>query len=183
MDNQGLQKSPNYPVMEVEVENAQYWINALGLERHLEGGYFKETYRSDDLIPRVGLPERYPGRRYFSTSIYFLLHGTEVSHLHRIKSDELWYYHIGSSLSIHMIDQEGEHKVIRLGREVEKGEVFQGVVPAGCWFGAIVDDADSFCLVSCAVAPGFDFKDFELGDRERLLQLYPQHVEIIKVLT
>lgn len=106
-----------------------------------------------------------------------------MSHLHRIKSDELWYFHTGSTLSIHVIDLGGEHKTIRLGPDVEKGQVFQGIVPAGCWFGAIVDDADSFCLVGCTVAPGFDFDDFELGDREQLLQLYPQHYKIIKLLT
>ena len=165
------------------MRDAQYWIKSLGLERHPEGGYYKETYRSDEVIDLAGLPERFPGPRSISTSIYFLLQGGEVSHLHRIKSDELWHFHAGNSLSIHMIDPEGEHRIKRLGQNIENGEVLQGIVPTGCWFGAEVDDPDAFCLVGCTVAPGFDFEDFEMGDREVLLQLFPEHREIIGRLT
>ncbi|OGO16894.1 MAG: hypothetical protein A2Z14_01880 [Chloroflexi bacterium RBG_16_48_8] len=163
--------------------DARYWIEALGLERHPEGGYYKQTYRSDEVIHRTGLPERFPGPRFLSTSIYFLLPGKEVSHLHRIKSDELWHYHLGSSLSIHRFDPDGKHKILHLGQDAERGDAFQAVVPAGCWFGAVVNDPDSFCLVGCTVAPGFDFEDFELGSREELLKLYPQHHEMIELLT
>ena len=163
--------------------DASYWIEALKLERHPEGGYYRETYRSSELMQRSGLPERFPGSRSFSTSIYFLLSGKEVSYFHRIKSDELWHYHMGNSLSIHIIDLDGEYQIVNLGKDVERGDAFQVVIPAGCWFGAAVNDPDSYILVGCTVAPGFDFEDFELGNRSELLKTYPQHRAIIKILT
>jgi len=163
--------------------DASYWIEALELERHPEGGHYRQMYRSNELIQRAGLPERFPGPRSFSTSIYFLLSGKDVSHFHRIKSDELWHYHLGSSLSIHFIDLDGKHQILHLGQDVERKDTFQAVVPAGCWFGAAVNDPDSFSLVGCTVAPGFDFEDFELGSRQELLRLYPQHRAIIELLT
>ena len=162
--------------------DADYWINKLGLEKHPEGGYFKEVYRSRELIPQNALPDRYGGPRSFGTSIYFLLRGQEVSKLHRIKSDELWHYYTGSSLTVHVLDldPQGVYTTERLGGEPEKGEVFQTKIDAGCWFGASVDDSESFSLVGCTVSPGFDFDDFELGDREELLRLYPVHTSVIE---
>jgi predicted cupin superfamily sugar epimerase len=162
---------------------AQYWIEWLNLERHPEGGYYRETYRSDEIIKHAGLPDRFPGPRVFSTSIYFLLPGTEISQLHRIKSDELWHFHIGGTLVIHMIEPGGRLRSIKLGQDLEGGERLQAAVPAGCWFGAKLEDPDSFCLVGCTVAPGFDFEDFQLADRSELLQTYPQHRKIIELLT
>jgi predicted cupin superfamily sugar epimerase len=165
------------------MKDAHFWIEALGLERHPEGGYFKETYRSSEIIHQAGLPDRFPGPRVFSTSIYFLLHGSGVSHLHRIKSDELWHFHEGGTLIIHVIEPDGKYREIRLGRDIEAGEVLQGVVPAGCWFGGRMDDPDSYCLVGCTVAPGFEFEDFELADRETLIHAYPHLREEIELLT
>jgi predicted cupin superfamily sugar epimerase len=165
------------------MREAHSWIRSLGLKRHPEGGYYKETYRSDEFIDPSGLPERFSGPRSISTSIYFLLCDGEVSHLHRIKSDELWHFHAGTSLSIHTIDPKGKHQTIKLGPDVEKGEVFQGIVSAGCWFGAEVDDPNSYSLVGCTVAPGFDFEDFELADRDDLIRLHPEHREVIERLT
>jgi predicted cupin superfamily sugar epimerase len=165
------------------MKNARYWIEALDLERHPEGGYYKESYRSSEIIQLVGLPGRFPGPRVFSTSIYFLLSDNEVSYLHRIKSDEIWHFYTGSSLAIHVIEPQGGYQKIMLGQGIEMGEVLQGVVKAGCWFGAKVEGTESYSLVSCNVAPGFEFEDFELADRSELLQIYPQHHEIIELLT
>jgi predicted cupin superfamily sugar epimerase len=165
------------------MKNARYWIEALVLERHPEGGYYKESYRSSEIIQPAGLPARFPGPRFFSTCIYFLLSDNEVSHLHRIKSDEIWHFYTGSSLTIHVIDPQGGYQNIKLGQGIEMGEILQGVVKAGCWFGAKVEERGSYSLVGCSVAPGFEFEDFELADRSKLLQIYPQHHEIIKLLT
>lgn len=163
--------------------DAQYWIDKLDLQKHPEGGYYKEMYRSGEIIDRSGLPERFPGPRVISTSIYFLLPGGESSHLHRIKSDELWHFYSGSSLTIHTISERGTCLDLKLGPEVQKGQGFQAVVPAGCWFGAVVDDPQSFTLVGCTVAPGFDFGDFEMGSRKALLESYPKHRLMIERLT
>ncbi|WP_298039950.1 cupin domain-containing protein [uncultured Desulfuromonas sp.] len=162
---------------------ARYWIEKLGLERHPEGGCFRETYRSEEAIPSRGLPERYGEPRPFSTAIYFLLADGDFSALHRIRSDELWHFYRGSSLTLHVIEPEGIYGKIRLGADPEKGQALQAVVKAGCWFGATLNEPDSYALVGCTVAPGFDFADFEMGEREALLRRYPRHGDTIRKLT
>jgi hypothetical protein len=165
------------------MKNAEYWIKKLELKKRPEGGYFKEVYRSCELIREDVLHSRYKGSRAFSTSIYFLLKGSQVSCLHRIKSDELWHFYQGSPLIIHLIGKNGEYSQINLGYDFERGQVFQTAVPAGLWFCAEVSDRDSYSLVGCTVAPGFDFSDFELGKKKELLALYPQHKKIIEKFT
>ena len=165
------------------MRNADYWIEELALTTHPEGGYFRENYRSGEIIPAGALPERYDGGRAFSTSIFFLLKGNQVSRFHRLKSDELWHFYAGSSLTIHVIDPSGVYFQIRLGTDVDCGMVLQAVVERGCWFGAAVDDPTSYTLSGCTVAPGFDYDDFELGQRDELLDLYPEHRQIIEKLT
>ncbi|MEQ8997433.1 MAG: cupin domain-containing protein [Coleofasciculus sp. B1-GNL1-01] len=167
----------------MSTKNAEYWIEKLGLQKHPERGYYKETYLSDEQIAHESLPKRFSGRRNFSTAIYFLLAGTDFSALHRIKSDELWHFHTGSSLTIHIIEQSGNYSSIKLGENFDQGEVFQAVVKAGDWFGATVNDPQSYSLVGCTVAPGFDFNDFELGKREDLIKRYPQHQSLIEKMT
>lgn len=156
--------------------SASYWIDQLGLEPHPEGGFFKRTYQSPHTVTREET-------RPLSTSIYFLLRSEDVSHFHRLQSDEIWYYHGGSSLTVHVIHEDGSYQAIRLGPNLEQGEVLQAVVPAHSIFGSTVQDADTFALVGCMVSPGFDFADFELFAREELLAQYPQHASIIRKLT
>jgi uncharacterized protein len=164
-------------------KNAGYWIEKLGLQKHPEGGYYKETYRSNEEIAHDSLPKRFSGCRNFSTAIYFLLVGTDFSALHRIKSDELWHFYAGSSLTIHVIEESGKYRPIKLGENFDEGEVFQAVVKAGDWFGATVNDPESYSLVGCTVAPGFDFNDFELGKGEDLIKCYPQYQSLIEKMT
>ncbi len=165
------------------MNSADYWIDRLGLTRHPEGGWFRETYRAAGSIEADALPERYGSPRSFSTAIYFLLKGDERSHLHRLGSDEIWHFHAGSGVTIRTISPEGEACDIRLGSDAEAGERFQAIIPAGTWFGATVDDPASYTLVGCTVAPGFDFGDFEMGDRDTLLDAYPRHADLIMSLT
>ena len=135
------------------------------------------------LFPLPRYRTAFHGDRNFSTAIYFLLEGEDMSALHRIKSDEVWHFYDGSSLTVHIITPNGEYSGIRLGRDPDAGEVLQAVVPAGCWFGADLSDQDSYALVGCTVAPGFDFADLEMGKRHKLSKLYPQHQDVIKHLT
>lgn len=165
------------------MKTAEYYIKKLGLQKHPEGGWFKEVYRSTEKIAGEHLPGRYSGSRHHSTSIYFLLTSDTFSAFHRIKSDELWHFYEGSPVTIYMIDDAGNYSEITLGGNIESGEVLQCVIPHGVWFGAKVKSADSFCLVGCTVAPGFHFDDFELGKRDELLKLFPQHKKIIEKLT
>ena len=167
----------------MSTKNASYWIEKLGLEKHPEGGYYQETYRCNLEISHENLPKRYQGSRSCSTAIYFLLEGTDFSALHRLHSDELWHFYAGSSLTVHVIEESGNYNPIKLGGNFEEGEVFQAVVKAGDWFGATVNDPQSYSLVGCTVAPGFDFNDFELGKTQELTKVYPQHQSLIEKMT
>lgn len=164
------------------MKRAEYWIEKLELKPHPEGGFYKEDYRSPELISKERLPARFAEARSVSTSIYFLLRSQDISTFHRIKSDELWHYHAGSSLSIYVIDKY-KVSVHVLGADPDKGESLHVVIPANCWFGAKVNEADSYVLSGCTVAPGFDFADFELAKRSDLLSTYPQQESIIHLLT
>ena len=160
-----------------------YWIEKLNLGKHPEGGFYSETYRSELSLPSKILPQGTEGERSLMTAIYFLLCGDEFSALHRLKSDEMWHFYDGSPLQVHMIDKEGHYTWFRLGRDADAGDVLQGVVPGGCWFGATLVESGSWALVGCVVAPGFDFRDFELADRRELLRLYPVQKTLIERLT
>lgn len=163
--------------------DADGWIEALGLQQHPEGGWFREIYRSSETIPRQGLPGRFPGDRQFSTAIYFLLRGAEFSALHRIRQDEVWHFYDGGPVTVHMLDPAGEYSAAKLGRDITSGETLVATIPAGWLFGATVDDPSSYALVGCTVAPGFDFDDFEMPGRDELLQQYPHQRELIERLT
>ena len=160
-------------------QDPQYYISKLGLEPHPEGGYFKRTFASQEQITDQELTVDFEGKRMLYTSIYFLLTSNDVSHFHRLQSDELWYYHAGSPLSVHMIDENGEYTEHKLGLDLENGEVPQVLVPKNTIFGSSVKDRETFSLVGCMVSPGFEYQDFELFTQEELLLKYPQHKEII----
>ena len=164
-------------------KDADYWIRNLHLKPHPEGGYYCETYRSRERVSREHLPSRYVYDRAFSTAIYFLLKGDQVSKFHRLRSDEIWHYYQGSSLTVYIVSADGTLKARKLGPGVEGEENFQMTIQAGCWFGAEVDEKDSYSLIGCTVAPGFEFEDFELGKREELMSDYPRYREIIAKLT
>jgi len=163
--------------------NAAEIIKKLDLTPHPEGGYYKEIFRAVEIIDAKSLPPRYNGSRCFSTSIYFLLEKNQVSKFHRLKSTEIWYYHYGCSLTLHIIDTKGNYSKIILGSNIQNGEMLQAVIPVGSWFGAEANDKNSFTLSGCNVAPGFDFMDFELGDRNYLTNNFPRHKEVIIRLT
>ncbi|WP_019988763.1 cupin domain-containing protein [Rudanella lutea] len=162
---------------------AHDFVQAYHMQPHPEGGYFAETYRSAETIAHEALPARFTGGRAFSTAIYFLLERHHRSALHRIQADEVWHFYAGGPLNVYVIDPAGALSVIRLGNNPAAGEVFQAVVPAGCWFGSKPAEGVSFSLVGCTVAPGFDFADFEMAERTDLLRHYPQHREVIELLT
>lgn len=162
---------------------AAYWIEKLSLEAHPEGGFFRQTYRAPIVIDRPSLPPSFKGPRSVCTAIYFLLSGAGFSAFHRLAADEMWHFYAGSTLQVHYIDPEGVLTTIALGPEAQAGEQFQAVVPAGCWFGSRLVQPDTFALAGCTVAPGFDFADFEIADRDALVEQYPQHRAIIEALT
>ena len=162
--------------------DVQYYIKHLQLEPHPEGGYFKETYRAKEGIAKAALPGRFGGDRSFSTAIYYLLQQGDFSGFHRIQSDECWHFYAGQTLLIHVIENNGNYFCIKLGNDVRAGETFQFVVPSTAWFASEPAPQSSFVLAGCTVAPGFDFGDFEMADRQSLLSSFPQHKQIIERL-
>ena len=158
-------------------------ITKLDLKPHPEGGYYKETYRSDGTISAQNLPANYDGERNFSTSIYFLLTADNFSSFHRINQDEIWHFYDGSPLLLHIITPEGVYGNHLIGIDLSKGEVPQYVVPGGCWFAAEVIEPGSFSFIGCTVSPGFSFADFQLGKRSELTDQFPEHTAVIERLT
>jgi predicted cupin superfamily sugar epimerase len=162
---------------------ADEWIEKLRLERHPEGGFYREVYRSGAEVGPCCMGEGFGGPRAVATAIYFLLPGDEVSALHRIRSDEVWHHYAGSSLTLHVLHGSGAYETLALGTGPRREQLPQAVVPARAWLGATVDDPASYALVGCTVAPGFDFADFELARRPELIRRFPRHREVIEALT
>ena len=164
-------------------ERVKLIIKNLGLKKHVEGGYFSETYRSPEILEGKYVYDKFNGDWNFSTAIYFMLTGQDFSAFHKLKSDEVWHFYEGSALNIYVIDKSGELRVLTLGRDIENNEEFQITIKSGQWFAAEISKRDSYSLVGCTVSPGFDFRDFELGNKEELLSLYPPHQNVIEKLT
>ena len=152
-------------------DDAAALIARLGLAPHPEGGYFRETYRSpaDVETPR--------GVRSAFTSILFLLTHASFSAFHRIASDEAWHFYRGDPIAIEILERDGSHRRVELAADGP----WQTVVPAGAAFASHC--LGEYALVGCDVAPGFDFADFELCDRDALASAYPAHAELIERLT
>jgi predicted cupin superfamily sugar epimerase len=163
--------------------NAQDYIKKLSLLPHPEGGYFNEIYRAEGIISQPNLPMRFSGGRAYSTAIYYLLESGDFSSLHRLDSDEQWFHIDGSALTIHSIDPKGNYTQQHIGKDLDAGEFPHAIAHHGNWFGGTVDQPNSFSLVGCVVAPGFDFDDFELAKRNDLIEQFPQHTELIKKLS
>ena len=164
-------------------EKAKYYIDKLKLQKHPEGGYFNEIYRADEIFEASVLPERYNGDRAFSTSIYFLLDGKDISAFHKLQSDEIWHFYDGCQVKVSIITPLHSLEERILGSNLDNKENLQTVINKHSWFGAELTDKSSFSLIGCTVSPGFDFQDFEVGKREQLLEEYPEFSNIILRLT
>lgn len=136
------------------MKDANYFIEKLDMTAHPEGGYYKESFISAENITDSDLTTTFEDKRILWTSIYFLLRNGEVSNFHRLKSDEMWYYHSGSPLTIYMITPEGELITEQLGLDIEKGEKPQVLVPKNYIFGSAMNNK-GYALVGCMVSPGF----------------------------
>ncbi len=161
--------------------DSAYWINSLGLLPHPEGGYYKETYRSNEEITNNALPDRFSGNKSFATAIYFLLEEGNFSAFHKIKSDEIWHFYDGSPVLIHTIDNDGTLITYKLGNSPIDGVFPQITIPANTWFAS--ESTGNFSLVGCTVSPGFDFNDFEMANRKMLVNLFEKHRAIIEKFT
>jgi len=160
---------------------AAYWIQKLGLLAHPEGGFFKETYRSEGSL--VLIDDGLEKSRHYATGIYFLMETGNFSAFHRIKSDELWHFYAGDPLEVFFIDHSGILQRHLLGQNPENGETLQALVPYNVWFASRPLKTGKYSLVGCTVSPGFDFEDFEMAKRDALTHEFPIHQVIIEELT
>lgn len=156
------------------MKTAKQWIEELNLSPHPEGGYYIQTDRADEQYERKG--RRLP----LYTTITFLLKEDSPSHFHQLASDELWFFHAGSPLTVHALKEDGRYEQTQLGTDLEQGQLLKHTVKAGTIFGSTVDNG--YALVSCTVIPGFDFSEFKLFTQGELIKLYPEHQRIIKKL-
>jgi uncharacterized protein len=165
------------------MRTAREWIETLHLVPHLEGGFFGETYRSEQTLTLAPDGTRSEKVRALCSAIYFLLEAPTFSHLHRLKSDELWHFHDGSTLMVHSITPDGKYKRDLLGADPSRAQFPHLLVKKGTWIGAVVADDHGYSLVSCVVVPAFEYSGFELGSRQKLIRQYPQHEALIRMLT
>jgi len=149
----------------------------------IEGGYFAETYRSDDVLPKAFLPERYNEDKSLSTSIYYLLTEDTKSLIHRLPTDEIYHFYLGDPVKMVQLYPDGVVKSIILGHEILSDEDLQVLVPRGVWQGSQLVDGGKFALMGTTMAPGFDFSDLEAADRDMMIKLYPQYKDLILELT
>jgi len=169
----------------MDVPSAQDVIDGLGLIPHPEeGGYFRETYRCDDGLAAEALPGRYGGgARCFSTAIYYLLTPETVSALHRLGSDEVFHHYAGDAVEQLRLYPNGQAEVVMIGTDLTAGHHPQTVVPRGVWQGARLTAGGRWALLGCTVAPGFEFADYDHGQRGPLVEAYPAWAALIAALT
>jgi predicted cupin superfamily sugar epimerase len=157
---------------------AKFLIEAYQLEAHPEGGYFKRTFASKDVVK---VNDRYEEQnRLASSHIYYLLEDDDFSAFHRIKSDEHWHFYVGDNLILYVLDRQKNLQQIILGNPLlTEGAVFHHCIEQGQWFAASTDAKNSYSFIGCTVAPGFEERDWELAAREKLISEYPQYQDLI----
>ncbi|MHC8286501.1 cupin domain-containing protein [Pseudomonas sp. XS1P51] len=161
--------------------SAQDLVNALKLESHLEGGYYRRTFESD----QHAMAETAGGPRFLMTSIYYLLtQDSPIGHFHLNQSDIVHYYHLGDAIEYSLIFPDGTFKTVVMGSDVIASECLQLHVPGGVWKASqLMDGPAGYGLISEAVSPGFDYADMELGRRRQLSEQFPDHAALFEKLT
>ncbi len=166
------------------IDRAQRIIEILELEPlTIEGGFFKQTYRSNEMIAKEHLPQRYKSYRAFSTAIYYLITPESFSSLHQLPTDEIFHFYAGDPVEMLQLFEEGTGKIIKIGNDIENGFFPQIVVPKNTWQGTRLITGGEYALFGTTMAPGFEIEDFVAHDKHALLQRYPQFSEMISNLT
>jgi uncharacterized protein len=148
-----------------------------------EGGYYRETYRSAIWLTAAVLPSHYGTDKAASTAIYYLLTPQCFSALHRLPTDEIFHFYLGSPVQMLQLEPGGRARVITLGTDLVSGQRPQAVVPAGVWQGSFLLPGGTYALLGTTMAPGFDAGDYEPADRNRLITEYPAFAELIQRLS
>ena len=161
---------------------AKQLAKALNLEPHVEGGYFRQTFKADHR-PNIATEN---GDRVTMTSIYYLLSAdSPVGHFHMNQSDIMHYFHTGDPITYYMLKPDGSLQTTILGPDPTKGHQMQMMVKGGTWKASKIptDAKFGYGLIGEAVAPGFDYADMQLGKTAMLLKQFPQHKGFIRELS
>jgi uncharacterized protein len=148
----------------------------------IEGGYFAETYRGSQVVPQ-SLLRGYPGDRAISTAIYYLLTPATFSAMHRVRGDEMFHFYLGDPVEMLQLKTDGTGEVILLGQDIAAGMRPQHTVPGGVWQGSRVRAGGKYALLGTTMAPGFEYEDYETGQRQDLITGYPELSQLITSLT
>ena len=148
-----------------------------------EGGYYRETYRSEETISPDALPVRYANSKSMSTAIYFLLTPDTCSTLHKLPTDEIFHFYLGDPVIMLQLHPDLTSEVITLGPEIDNGRHVQVIVPKDTWQGSLLKAGGKYALLGTTMAPGFDFSEYEEGVRDSLVDQYPEQKELIEKLT
>lgn len=161
--------------------NAKELIAALGLDKHVEGGYFRRTFESDQQL----MTKADGSQRFLMTSIYYLLtEDSPVGHFHLNQSDIVHYYQLGDAIQYSLISPDGTLQTVVMGSDVLAGQRLQLHVPGGIWKASkLMNGPAGFALISEAVSPGFDVADMEMGNRQKLTEQFAEHSSLIEKLT
>ncbi len=158
-------------------------IRLLRLQPHpVEGGFFRETYRSAAALPASALPA-HGAARAVSTAIYYLLKPGHVSELHVLPGDEVFHLYLGGPVRMLQLRPDGTGEEVLLGPDIAAGQVPQAVVPGGVWQGTRLVGDTGFALLGCTVAPGFDYADYTSASRAELVAKWPAFAGPITTLT
>lgn len=166
---------------------AEDLIISLGLKPlPWEGGYYRETWRTEAEIPQEALGAAYSGPRSAGTAIYYLLTPETVSKMHRLPSDETFHFYMGDPVEMLLLyPPEHATGIVTFGQDIVSGQVVQFTVPGNVWMGARLKAGGTagYALMGTTVAPGFDFDDLEMGEGEALAASWPDAAELIGMLS
>jgi uncharacterized protein len=147
-----------------------------------EGGFYRETWRSRFHSPTPWAANDPEERRSLGTAIYYLLETGIYSAFHRVPGVEIFHFYLGDPVELIELDDDSPPRVTVLGTDIVQGMNPQHVVGGGIWQAARLRPGGRFALMGTTVTPGFEFGDFELGQRVRLTERYPAAVEFIEAL-
>lgn len=166
------------------VTTAEELIRKLKLQPlPLEGGFFLETYRARDLIPRETLGRKYDGPRNLGTAIYYLLTPETFSAMHSLPGDEIFHFYLGDPVEMLQLKPDGSGEIVLIGNDLGRGMTPQVLVEGSVWQGSRLLPGGRFALLGTTMAPGFEFADYKPGDRSFLLNKYPAYADQIAQLT
>ena len=148
-----------------------------------EGGFFRQTYRSTDILAPHALPGLPETGKCLGTAIYYLLTPTSHSRLHRLSSDEIYHFYLGDPVTLLRLFPDGTSDTVTLGQNIQHGDCLQVVVPKGCWQGSFLNKGGAFALMGTTMAPGFAAADYEVGEPTALIHAYPDRKHLIRQLT